>query len=1369
MKMPFISSHKPGVPGICLLLLFSLTFSHLKAGDNYRIEYLGIEQGLSNNAVTCIFQDHHGFMWFGTYDGLNRYDGYSFKIFRNLIGDSTSLRDNHIYTIEEDADYHLWIGSVKGISIYDPAISKFSTPTIRWWNKHDYETLGEGTNVIRTIDKGAYVLAGTQGRGLLLFEKKTLRGIQIPLPELKDKAGSYEVSSIEVDPSGQQAWIFIRRAGLYVFDIKTKSLKLVDRSISLGDCLRFDRKQNLWLANWNGLYKYDRNARVFTSNPIPFKYRIANLYVDKQDVLWIASDGGGVWYLPAGSSTPMPYLAKDKTPLVNSNSVYTVYEDSDGRRWVGTLRGGVNVIHPRINSFNHIALNAPGQYNLVNNFILSFCEDQKNNVWIGTDGAGLRYWDRKQNSFTTYVHDPVDKNSISSNFITGILKDSRNDTWISTWFGGINRLKGSSRAFEHFKCFNSQSNQEENNAWLVYEDGMQRIWASTTNNGTLYLFNRDKNAFELFDESIINVQCLAEDSNGILWGGNYTTLIRIDPLNKKHQFTPVGYPVRFIHEDHNKNFWIATEGGGLLLFDRLKGTYTRFSTANGLPNNTILRILEDKSGNLWLSTYNGLCKFNTKNFTCRNFSQSDGLQSNQFSFNAGLALHSNEFLFGGIRGFNVFYPDSIYDRRESPRIFLTNLKIDNIPVEENARFVTHRSFQLPDRIKVPFNKAILSMDFVALEYTGADKIRYAYLLEGWDKNWNYVNGIRTANYSRLQEGNYTFKVKATNADGSWSDEIILLKIRILPPWYRAWWAYCLYVLLLAAAVYIYILYNKRQERLRYEVKLANIEKEKEKELTEKKIAFFTHISHEFRTPLTLIINPIKDLLDGVKEENGKASSMSMIYRNAKRLLSLVDQLLLFRKVESVDEQLHILKFDIAKVCKEVCLCFSQHAVSRKIDLELSGDDKELVIYGDREKIEIILFNLISNAFKYTDVGGRVELLIQEQENKVEIIVKDTGCGIPQDAGNKLFSSFYQADNKGKEAKTGFGVGLHVSRKLAIAHQGELFYKSEPGMGTEFHLLLLKGAAHFGEQNIKEDYETGQTILHELIDEAGPGNYSESESEQKLNKSAIIDKLRSELPTMVIVDDNAEMRSYIKQIFIDSFNVSEAEDGLDGLELIMKETPDIVISDIRMKMVSGIELCENIKSSPQTAHVPVILLTGSSAEDVKLKGIECGAEDYLTKPFNKDIIVAKVKNIIKGRSRLQDYFFNAVTLKPNVSTPGENKDFIDRCITIVERHLDNPDFSIQTFCKEIGMSHPSLYKRVKSVSGLTVNVFIRYLRLRKAAELLISTDKTIVEIAYITGFNDIRYFREQFFKLFEMNPSEYIKRYRKVLGSKPVEE
>lgn len=1350
---------------IHLFLLLILT-QDLLAQENVFVQHLGIDRGLSNNAVTSIYQDHNGFMWFGTYDGLNQYDGYSFKVFRNIIGDSSSIGDNHIVAIAGDGNHNVWVGCEKGLYLYNSSQGKFSSPFFKTLKNESVISSGKFISQLCTIGNGDEVLASISGYGLIAFEKNSQKGVQVSLERTQGTA-AYSVASFAVDSVRKVVWVWVDNVGLCQYDTKKKMLHPIALSTGGSGCMTIGADGRLWLGNAQGVFLYNEATKTFSENIMPARYRVMQVMEDRQRNLWIASDGGGVWTLPNGASHPIPYLSRKGTPLVNSNAVYALYEDADERKWIATLRGGINVIQPRTNSFTHINYNAADQPNENKNFILSFCEDLKGNLWVGTDGAGLRYWDRKTGQYIRYTHDAANINSISSDFVTGITRDSRNDLWIATWFGGVNRLKQGSTTFEHFRCFNTDTKAYEENAWLVYEDAQKRLWASCANNGALYLFNREVNQFELFDPTVMNLQCLAEDKAGQFWGGTYGGLIRIGRENKKNQRFAIGRTVRCIHEDKRKNFWVGTEGGGLLLFDREHGTYQQFTSSDGLPSNTILRILEDEKGDLWLSTYNGLCKFDPGSMIFKNFSQSDGLQSNQFSFNAGAALKSGEFVFGGINGFNIFHPDSVGDKKEMPPVFLTGLRINNSPTNNISSYIARRELEKVVQINLPYDQAILSLDFVALAYSGADKIKYAYFLAGWDKGWNYANNSRTANYSRLQEGTYVFKVKVANADGVWGDETRLLTVVVTPPWYRTWWAYFMYALVVFGGGYLYLLYSKRQERLRYEVKLAHLEKEKEKESTERKISFFTHISHEFRTPLTLIINPLKDLASA-KGDSPEKTSILKIYRNARRLLSLVDQLLLFRKVESVDQQLRLERFDIVDVCREIVLSFSHLAQSRKIDFVFEDNGNKTLIYGDKEKIEIILYNLVSNAFKYTPAGGKVTLLTEEQGDEVHVLVKDSGTGIPAEIGDKIFDSFYRVENGTRVAQTGFGIGLYVSQKLAAAHHGRIVHQNLPGGGAEFRLILPKEKDPAPLPYIKEDVaeKTHPTILQELVEEPELEVEAASPAVQP-NRSQVIDKLTSDLPSLLVIDDNPEIRSYIKEIFSDSYIIYEAEDGPEGYELAAREVPDIVICDVRMKKMDGVEVCRKIKQTPSIAHIPVLLLTASSSDETKLQGLEEGAEDYISKPFDRSMIVARVQNILKGRNHLQQYFFNAVTLKPTVKVAGEHKEFVERCIMVVEEYLDDSDFTVEKFCKRMGMSHPALYKKVRSVSGLTVNVFIRYIRLRKAAELLITTNKTITEVAYMTGFTDVRYFREQFFGLFQIKPSDYVKRYRRVLGKNPT--
>ncbi|MDI3320600.1 ligand-binding sensor domain-containing protein [Pinibacter soli] len=798
-----------------LLIILAAIVSLVADAKDFPVHYLGIEQGLSNNAVTAIYQDYRGFMWVGTYDGLNRFDGYSFRVFRNIIGDSTSLSTNMISSIDGDAQHNTWIGTDNGVNVFDPVTETFYKPGYRSSNGSIQPIQGE-IPVIKSID-GSTLLIGTRRSGLLVFTNSIREGIQIPLETSNGKIFNYHIHTIEYDAVRKRAWIFVEDHGLFLYDLQLQRLQKINGDILQAYSMKADIQGNLWIGTEKELVHYNVANNSFTRNYLPVKGTVVTLCIDAQQTLWIGCDGAGVFRLSPGSNLAAPFRSTDGAASpINSNAVYAIYGDKEDRKWIGTMRGGLNIVEPHPLLFQHVwyedKKNDPTE-----NFILSFCEDGDHNIFIGTDGAGLRYWNQHNNSYISYKHDPANNASISSNFITNITKDEFGDIWISTWFGGVNRLKKNSRSFEHFSLVNGKTKSPEVNSWLVFEDEQKNIWASTSNDGSLYLFNRSLNKFENIDPAIVNLQSIAEDHNGNLWGGNYTSLINIDKKNKQHRFFNIGHTIRYIYEDKKQRFWLGTQDAGLLLFDRKNGTYKQFTTSNGLPSNTVLRMLEDKQGYLWLSTYNGIAKFDPESATCTNFTHSDGLQSNQFSFNAALALSSGEFLFGGIKGFNIFYPDSILYQQPKKNIFLTGIKVDNRPIEKEQSLITGRDLETIKIITLPFDKATISLDFVGLDYSDAEKIKYAYFLQGWDKTWNYLKGSRTANYSRLQEGKYIFKVRTSRADGSWSVETQLLEIIVLPPWYRTWWAYIAYLVLVSTLIYAYIRHTRRQERLKYEV------------------------------------------------------------------------------------------------------------------------------------------------------------------------------------------------------------------------------------------------------------------------------------------------------------------------------------------------------------------------------------------------------------------------------------------------------------------------------------------------------------------------------------------------------------------------
>jgi signal transduction histidine kinase/ligand-binding sensor domain-containing protein/DNA-binding response OmpR family regulator len=1333
-----------------VLICFFMSIAYL--GAQTPVTQIGINEGLSNNSVRCILRDHKGFMWFGTFDGLNRYDGYSIKVFRNEVNDSNSLINPFIYVLSEDHEGRLWIGTRGGLSIYNSLTDKFIH-----LSRANGDQVGLVYDVIKAIatDSQHNVFVGAENTGLLFCKNSGSTARNIPL----NGALSFGVQVIKTGPANK-VWVFVQNEGLCFFDYTTNTLKLVDSTVRSASSLEIEGN-DIWIGTAQGLYRF--NTLSLTCSKVReiklSSERITSLIVDKDQSLWIGSvDGITIWRRASGK---VEYLeAGDSKYSLSSRDIYTIYRDRDDRKWIGTQKGGVNILDPGKSRFQLIAHDAGIAGGFTGNSVSTFYEANDNSLWIGTDDAGVNTWDRKLNRFGRLHHKPGDERSLPSNVVTDIEYDELSDRiWISTFTSGLFRVESPQRGGKRYRCINPVSGLENPVVYVLYQDNHKTLWATTLRQGNrygaLYYYNRTGDRFDAFDTGLSDLFTINEDRQGNFWGGNLHQLIKIDRVNKQHRFFSIGYAVRAVYEDKKGNFWIATEGGGLLLFDRIQYRIAaRYTTEQGLNNNSILCILEDESGNLWMSTLNGLSKFDPAQKSFTNFYYNDGLQSNQFNYNAALALRSGEFVFGGIKGFNLFRPLQIGGPAAAQPIVVTAIRVNNTAINANSSYVTKVSEGLIRQLKIPYDDAALSFDFAALEYSVPEKINYAYYLEGWDRHWSPAGHLRTANYTHLPEGMYTFRVRNSNAAGEWGKGEIAIKIIILPPWYRTWWAYLLYAISAGALIYISWLYRLRQTRLKYEIALANVSIEKEKELNRKRLDFFTGVAHEFRTPLTLIINPVKDLLQKDREKNNE---LAIVYRNARRLLSLVDQLLFFRKADEGMDQVKPARLKFCQLCREVYLCFVQQAKSRNIQYDFTCDIPELEMYVDGEKMEIVLFNLLSNAIKYTPDNGSISFTITDAGHMVKITVTDSGVGIPADVGEKLFNKFYKVDHGGAQSKPGFGIGLYLVKQFVDAHQGQVMYTSTLGKGTTFSVFIKKGKEHFEPDIIADE----KTIEQVFIDEPHDIAYDPVTKEADSKKFDPLQPIVSSRQTMLVVDDDAEIRRYVAGIFKDQFTIYEADSGRKGLKLAEKYFPDIVISDIKMEEGDGIALCREIKNSPTLSHIPVILLTGSQSSDVRLESVEGGADDYITKPFEKELLMARVLNLQKTRTNLQKYFFNEITLhQHDLKISEEYKEFLERCITIVEAHLDDEEFTVAKLAAEMGKSYSSVYKKVRTISGKSLKEFIRFIRLRKAAELFINSNYNVSEVAFQVGMYDAKFFREQFNKLFGMNPSEYLKKYRK---------
>jgi len=1305
------------------------------------LTYLGVENGLSNNVVNSLYLDHYGFMWMGTYDGLNRYDGYHFKVFRNGWEDEHSLINNHITVLTGDRKNRVWVGTQKGVSYYDYADSKFHHLVYQ-----DRGRKNEVTYAVNSIaiSEASTVYVATEEKGLFMLEKNSGAAERIPFAKNFD----FTVKALYLDKN-QTLWLFIKDVGLCRYDHGQNTIRLVTNAIRSVTCITKGTDQMLWVGTERGLFQLDKAEGSLTrfSGHLSDE-NIMSLLLDEKQKLWISTDGGGITIYDAKTHKTDYLTAGKEKGLLSSNSVAQVYEDGESRKWIATLRGGVNVIDPENEQFTTIKNDPLNRNSLINNFVLSFSEDEHKNIWIGTDGGGLSIWDQKQNRFINYTK-TSDPNSLTSNFITSILNDADHNVWVASFSGGIDRFNKATQKFVHYNCFNTYTCVDDINIWKLYQDKQHNIWAGTTKGGALYRYNKNIDKFELFDHKLKDIHTLFQDSKGRLWAGNYTELIEIDPIHKKHRYTKINYAIRAIQEGLNNQLWIGTEGGGLLLFDPETKNIKRYLQHDGLPGNSVLNILQDNQGNLWCSTYNGLSKFEIKRHNFKNYYATDGLQSNQFNYNAALKLTNGDLLFGGIGGFNLFSPDKIKKRRRIPKMVLTDFRINNISLDQDSVYNDISIVNL-ESIEIPFSAAVISVDYAAIEFSFQDQISYAYYLEGWDRDWNYVNKLSTAYYSRLNEGEYKLHIKSTDTEGAWSNNEKVVLIKILPPWYRTWWAYTIYLIIGSSLFYLFQTYRNRQRRLKHEVELTNFKMEREKDLNEKKLNFFTNISHELRTPLTLIVNPIKDIINK-KEPGQERNDLSVVYRNSRRLLSLVDQLLLFRKTESENDTLKIVKINLAKFTKEIFLCFNYLAKQNQIEYSFDCEEEELDIYGDKDKLEIVFFNLLSNALKFTPKGGFVKFSVKTVGMRVHIEVSDSGPGIPKHVGEKLFDKFYKVMSN-ESLKMGFGIGLYLAKNFVELHKGKISFRSNQGFGTIFLIDIP-----FGEPDAQHGgvLQNELTYVNELIAQEEEAEINDAESVGNL------ELLISDLHSILVVDDNPEIIDYIKQIFQDTFKIYKAENGTEGLKICKEFLPDIVISDVNMSGLNGIELCKAIKEDSALSHIPVILLTGDPSPEVKLKGIEVGAYDFIGKPFDKELFTAKIKSIIKNRTNLQSYFYNEITLKSDAhKVSQEDKGFLQKCIMIIEENLMEDSFNVKTLASDLGMSHSNLYKKIKATSGQSINGFIRFIRLRKAAELLINTNLNINEAAFRVGINDSKYFREQFQKLFKLTPSEFIKKHRK---------
>lgn len=1334
----------------------------------YQFERLGMENGLSHHMVNDILRDSSGFIWFATSSGLNRFDGYSVKVFRNIPGDTSSVLLDDVSRIFEGPDGKLWLYTHSGNNVYDPATETFQRNTAAILNK-------------LSIYPGyiPFIFKDSKGRfwfvhynsGLFRYDPHTQQTVRLEHVE-KDPAtiATMEMSAVAEDQSGH-IWV-IHQNGVFE-KLDGESLKAVYRNEELKNKfsggsfsydIMVDSDGDVWMYNDRnyGCFQFDpetNNITVYnTTSAAPLNSNIVRKIVeDDRKLIWIATDHGGVNIFDKVNAN-MKYVLHDEDDdrSLSQSNINSMYKDRDGIIWLGTYRNGVSYYHENIYRFNLFKHNQSDPASLPFAEVNAFAEDNLGNLWIGTNGGGLVYFDRKKNSFRQYRHNPSDPNSVSNNVIVSLLVDHENILWIGTYYGGLNRFDG--KKFTRFR--HDPSNPKsigDDNIWEIVEDSNHNLWMGTLKAGVT-VYNRQKNEFFHYRSGEVNsihttyVPSLMEDRAGNMWIG---TGYGLELLQKEsgrfvHYLNDPKNPgsisnngVMAVLEDSRGIIWLGTHGG-LNLYDKSTNTFRSFQEKDGLQHNFILTLVEDNDGNIWMSTPAGLTKLivgeeNGKHtFTFKNFDKKDGLQPGAFHENAVLKCRSGELAFGGSGGFNLFQPSELTSNDTRAKVMFTDFQIFNksikIGEEINGNVVLSQSINGLDHVELKPANDVFSIEFAALNFFHPEKTQYRYKLEGFSKEWLTTSpNERKVTFTNLDPGHYVLKVMASNADGEWNSVPAALRITVLPPFWKSNFAFFLYALFIVGGLLFVRWIILTRERMNNKIKYERIEAQRMHELDMMKIRFFTNISHEFRTPLTLILAPVEKMLRNSQDAES-SKQFQLIHRNARRLLNLVNQLLDFRKMEVQEIQLNPSEGDIVAYIKELVYSFSDLSEKKNISLAFNTSVSELQTFFDQDKVEKIMFNLLSNAFKFTPERGQVTVSLgrinQDARDYLEITVQDTGIGIPQDKIERIFERFFQHDIPVTMVNQGSGIGLSITQEFVKVHGGFIEVESTIGKGSCFRVLLPV------------------TPLRQPV--AEPTELQDGDDLEELIESGVGHK-----PVVLLVEDNEDFRFYLKDNLRLNYQIIEAANGKTGWEKALASIPDLIVSDVMMPEMDGIELCRRVKHDAHTSHIPVILLTARTAEDQKMEGFGSGANDYITKPFNFDILQARIRNLIAEREAMQKHFPKLLEVKgSDIQVTTHDEKLIKSSIEIVEKNLTNKDFSVEELSRILGMSRVLLYKKLLALTGKTPIEFIRKIRMQRAAQLLEKSQFTISEIAYQVGINNPKYFAKYFKDEYNMLPSNY---------------
>jgi len=1400
---------------LLLILLSTLVFAQY---ENIRFERITVEDGLPQSIIKEILQDRQGFMWFATAEGVCKYEGYTFYIYRHDPDDSTSLAGSDVIGMHEDRNGVLWFATIGGLSKFDRDKERFTNYK---YDRDDPHSIS--SDEVDCIDSYRYngkdVLWIGTARGLNKFDPQSGKFIRYPHTNLGHPY-SY-VETVLIDTFGM-VWIGCADNGVHKFNPETEQYTHYIHDPHNPNSLPGngvynlfeDRAGTLWVATLGAGYaKFDPENERFISyhhdpeDPTSLASElVAVFFEDRAGRRWIGTTEG----LDAFDQEKEQFIHYKHDPddrnSISDNNILCINEDRSGNIWVGTW-GGLSIIDFQKNHFSHIR-HIPGNKNsLSDNYVTSVYESQHGGeevLWIGTKNGGLNKFNRSTGKWSCYKHDQKNPNSLINNFVRAICEDHSGIIWVGNFLGGLNRLDPRTGRIKRYPYDPQNPNSLTcPSVRSIFEDENGLLWIGTQTGG-INTFDPMTEKFALVSDKM-HVIDIYKDRAGDLWFGTMRGLKKYDRVSGKYltyrhnpqDSTSISSNyIQSIYESKSGEFWVGTVSSGLNRFDRKTGKFIHYTTKNGLPNNFIGGILEDEQGNLWLSTTKAISKFNpiTKKF--KNYDFHDGLLSGEFNELSHFRNRNGKMFFGNTEGLNTFYPEDIQDNSYIPPVVITNFRIFNKPVaikkdesaESQSGCVLPGHISTLNELTLSYRESVFSFEFAALNYHSPQKNQYAYKMEGVDPDWVYTDASRRfATYTNLDPGEYVFKVKGSNNNGVWNDDGTSIKVIITSPWWQTYPAYVFYLFLFGSILYLTWRAQLKRIHIKQQLKMAHFQAEKLREIDQLKSRFFANISHEFRTPLTLITGPVTQLLAGDFADSVK-DKFKMILRNSNRLLGLINQILDLSRLDSGEIKIHAAEFDIAAYLKGLVLSFSSLAERKKISLKLDIQSKNIIGFIDRDKFEKIITNLLSNAFKFTPEGGMVEVKVKaaipakagiQNNNRIpdprqmvsrqvrddnnsqfpspdsgfiEISVHNTGSGIPVDQINKIFDRFYQSRDNYKKDSEGSGIGLALTKELVEVCRGEISVSSIPDKTTTFIVRVPIAKEAFTEAEIVKDSETAPVGGH-----AAEKQYPIEEEMRVTNSDSSERSAVSGLrfPLILIVEDNPDVRGYICSFMENDYRIINAENGKAGLKKTADKYPDLIISDVMMPEMDGFELCKKIKSNERISHIPVILLTAKADLDSRLEGLEYGADDYINKPFEPDELRIRVKNLIEQRKRLREKFSLVIETNPGeITATSMDEQFLKRLLNVFEDHVAQSDFRTEDFAHEVGMSRSNLHLKLKALTNQPTHEFLRTLRLKRAAQLLKKSAGTVTEIAYAVGFNNPSYFSRIFRQQFGKTPSEF---------------